>query len=178
MTTSLLGLFLDRARQSPGAPLLDFEQHRFTAGQLAEHVTAFARGLVSRGLVPGDRVALFLENSPAFVIAYLGTWYAGGVVVLVNIQYRQVELGHILADAGARACVTGAGGAAELAPLKAQLPALEWLVTVEPLAAPVPWPSVALESFLALHSGILLVAFALALLFNVSAPPRLIHAVA
>ena len=35
-----------------------------------------------------------------------------------------------------------------------------------------------LESFLALHSGILLVAFALALLFNVSGPPRLVHAVA
>ncbi|HEX8539803.1 MAG TPA: AMP-binding protein, partial [Cystobacter sp.] len=94
-------------------------------------------------------VALFLENSPTFVIAYLGTWYAGGVVVLVNTQYRQVELSHILSDAGARACVTGAAGAAELAPLRAQLPALEWLVTVEPLSAPVPWPTVGLEALLA-----------------------------
>lgn len=153
MMTSLLGLFLDRARQSPGDPLLDFEHHRFTAGRLVEHVTAFARGLVTRGLVAGDRVALFLENSPAFVIAYLGTWYAGGVVVLVNTQYRQVELGHLLADSGARACVTGAAGATELAPLKAQLPALEWLVTTEPTPEPLPWPTLELDALLSRWDG-------------------------
>ncbi|HZI05242.1 MAG TPA: AMP-binding protein, partial [Archangium sp.] len=142
MATSLLETFLTRARQTPGWPVLDFEQRRFTAGQLASRAAAFASALQRRGLKPGERVALFLENSPAFVLAYLGTQYAGGVVVLVNTQYRQVELGHILADAGARACVTGAAGAAELSPLKASLPALEWLVTVEPPTAPVPWPTV------------------------------------
>ncbi len=149
MATSLLELFLSRARQAPGRPVLDFERQRFTAGQLAGQVTAFASALQRRGLKPGERVALFLENSPAFVIAYLGTQSAGGVVVLVNTQYRQVELSHILSDAGARACVTGAAGAAELAPLRAGLPALEWLVTVEPLSAPVPWPTVGLEALLA-----------------------------
>ena len=148
MATSLLETFLTRARQTPGWPVLDFEQQRFTAGQLAGRAAAFASALQRRGLKPGERVALFLENSPAFVIAYLGTWYAGGVVVLVNTQYRQVELGHILSDAGARACVTGAAGAAELAPLKAQLPTLEWLVTVEPLSAPVPWPGVDFDTLL------------------------------
>ncbi|MFY0572249.1 AMP-binding protein [Archangium lansingense] len=153
MATSLLETFLTRARQSPERPILDFEQQRFTAGQLAGRVAAFASALQRRGLKPGERVALFLENSPAFVISYLGTQYAGGVVVLVNTQYRQVELGHILSDAGARACVTGAAGAAELAPLKAQLPALEWLVTEEspggPLSAPVPWPAVDFDALLA-----------------------------
>ncbi|MGZ3457409.1 MAG: AMP-binding protein [Archangium sp.] len=149
MANSLLELFLTRARQTPGWPVLDFEQQRFTAGMLAGRVAAFASALQRRGLKPGERVALFLENSPAFVIAYLGTWYAGGVVVLVNTQYRQVELSHILSDAGARACVTGAAGAAELAPLKAQLPALEWLVTVEPPTTPVPWPALDFDALLA-----------------------------
>ncbi|MFL5353530.1 class I adenylate-forming enzyme family protein [Archangium sp.] len=149
MATSLLETFLTRARQSPAWPVLDFEQQRFTAGQLATQVAAFASALQRRGLRPGERVALFLENSPAFVLAYLGTWSAGGVVVLVNTQYRMVELGHILSDAGARVCVTGAAGAAELVPLKEQLPALEWLVTVEPPTAPVPWPCVGFDALLA-----------------------------
>jgi malonyl-CoA/methylmalonyl-CoA synthetase len=66
-----------------------------------------------------------------------------------------VELGHILADSGARACVTGASGAAELAPLKDSLPALEWLVTTEPTppteppTSAVPWPAVDLDALLA-----------------------------
>ena len=60
----------------------------------------------SRGLRPGERVALFLENSPDFLEAYLGTHLAGGVVVPVNTQYRQVELQHIFNDAGVRLCLT------------------------------------------------------------------------
>ena len=148
METSLLEIFLHRAHQQPEWPVLDFERKRFSAGALAHHVAAFATALSRQGLRSGDRVALFLENSPAFVIAYLGTWHAGGVVVLVNTQYRQVELGHILSDAEARVCVTGAEGAAELAPLKAHLPALEWLVTVEPPSAPLPWPTLDFESLL------------------------------
>ena len=148
MASSLVEYFLTRARSQPERLVLDFEQQRFTAGRLASRVTAFASALHRRGLKPGERVALFLENSPAFVIAYLGTQWAGGVVVLVNTQYRQVELGHILADSGARVCVTGASGAAELAPLKDALPALEWLVTVEsPTPAP-PWPTVDFDALL------------------------------
>jgi len=64
MTTSLLDTFLTRARQLPDVPVLDFERRRFTAGQLAADVTAFARALRDQGLVPGDRVALFPSPTP------------------------------------------------------------------------------------------------------------------
>ncbi|QDE71932.1 long-chain fatty acid--CoA ligase [Myxococcus xanthus] len=131
MSASLLEVFLDHAHRAPERPLLTFEQERFTYGQFATHVTAFARGLKQRGLQPGERVALFLENSARFAIAYLGVQAAGGVVVLVNTAYRQVELAHILSDAEVCGCVTGAAGAAELVPLRAQLPSLQWLLTVE-----------------------------------------------
>ncbi|HSP79496.1 MAG TPA: class I adenylate-forming enzyme family protein, partial [Myxococcaceae bacterium] len=153
MSSTLLDVFLSHARQAPERPALDFEQQHFTYGQLAGRVTAFASALQRRGLRPGERLALFLENGPDFVVAYLGTLYAGGVVVLVNTAYRQVELSHILADAGARVCVTGAAGAAELAPLKEQLPALEWLVTAEAPAASGPWPTVGMETLLAEGDG-------------------------
>ncbi|ATB51188.1 AMP-binding protein [Corallococcus macrosporus] len=140
MPASLLEVFLDHAHRAPERPLLTFEQERFTYGQLAAHVTAFARGLKQRGLQPGERVALFLENSARFAIAYLGVQAAGGVVVLVNTAYRQVELAHILSDAEVCGCVTGAAGAAELVPLRAQLPSLQWLVMVERPAAALPEP--------------------------------------
>jgi malonyl-CoA/methylmalonyl-CoA synthetase len=132
MPASLLEVFLDHARHEPARPLLSFEGRHFTRGQLAEAVTAFARGLKARGLAPGDRVALFLENSDAFVITWLGVQAAGCVAVLVNTAYRQVELAHILSDAEVKVCVTGTAGASELIPLREQLPALQWLITVEP----------------------------------------------
>ena len=150
MPSSLLEVFLGHAQATPQRLALLFEGERLTYAHLAERVDTFARALKRRGLLPGERVALFLENSPAFVTAYLGVQRAGGVVVLVNTQYRQVELAHILADAAVRACVTGAAGVAELAPLRAQLPALEWLVTVEAPGAEVPagWTHLPFESLL------------------------------
>jgi malonyl-CoA/methylmalonyl-CoA synthetase len=140
MPSSLLAVFLDHARRTPERPLLTFEREAYTYGQLASRVTAFARGLLKRGLQPGERVALFLENSPEVAIAYLGVQHAGGVVVLVNTAYRQVELAHILSDSEVRACVTGASGASELAPLREQLPSLQWLITVESPTVAIPAP--------------------------------------
>ena len=118
----LLQVFLEHAQRTPERLALLFGSERYTYGELAQRVTSFAQALLRRRLKPGERVALFLENSPEFVIAYLGVQYAHGIVVLVNTQYRQVELDHILTDAGARVCVTGAAGAAELAPLLSGLP--------------------------------------------------------
>ncbi len=148
---SLLAVFLEHARSAPERLALRFEEERYTYGELSRHVTAFAQALLRRGLKPGERVALFLENSPAFVIAYLGVQYAHGVVVLVNTQYRQVELDHLLTDSEARACITGSAGAAELAPLLPGLPALQWLITVEPPEVALP-PSLTVFSFDALRA--------------------------
>jgi malonyl-CoA/methylmalonyl-CoA synthetase len=143
---SLLQVFLEHAQRTPERLALIFGSERYTYGELARRVTAFAQALVRRRKEPGERVALFLENSPEFVIAYLGVQYAHGVVVLVNTAYRQVELSHILTDSEARICVTGAAGAAELAPLKPGLATLERLITVEPPGAPLP-PSLRGEAF-------------------------------
>ena len=146
---SILQFFLEHAERTPERLALLFGSERYTYGELAHRVIAFAQALRRHGLKYDDRVALFLENSPAFVIAYLGVQYAHGIVVLVNTQYRQVELDHILTDSGARVCVTSAAGAAELVPLLPGLPTLQWLITVEPLAVALP-PSVKVFSFEAL----------------------------
>ncbi|HYH95178.1 acyl-CoA synthetase [Hyalangium sp.] len=146
---SLLQVFLEHARRTPDRLALIFGAERYTYGELARRVTAFAQALLRRRKGLGESVALFLENSPQFVIAYLGVQYAHGIVVLVNTAYRQVELDHILTDSETRICVTGAAGAAELAPLLPGLPALEWLITVEPPDTALP-SSLRVDSFGAL----------------------------
>ena len=108
-----------------------FEGERHTYAGFAALTTGWAAAFRRWGLRPGDRVALFLENSPTFLAAYLGTHLAGGTVVLVNTQYRQVELRHILGDSGARLCVTDAGGARELERVRGELPELEAVVLAE-----------------------------------------------
>ncbi|WP_224336596.1 long-chain-fatty-acid--CoA ligase [Haloprofundus halobius] len=66
---------------------------------------AFASGLAEAGVGEGDRVAIYLPNLPQFVVAFHGTLRAGGVVVPMNPQYKAREIGHLLADSGAKIVV-------------------------------------------------------------------------
>ena len=125
---SILEAFLTHAQQTPNKPCILFEGQTLTYTALRAAAQKFAQALSIWGLHPTDRVALFLENSPEFLIAYLGTWWAGGTVVLVNTAYRQVELRHILNDSSARLCITGGGQQQELARIRHDLPHLEHIL--------------------------------------------------
>ncbi|MGZ3638942.1 MAG: acyl-CoA synthetase [Ktedonobacterales bacterium] len=128
MVSSIVEAVFTHAHGQPERLAIRFEGGDIRYGELRERVERFARALMAWGLKAGDRVALFLGNEPDFVVAYLGAQLAGGIVVLVNTQYRQVELSHIMTDAGVRLCVTDSTGAQEL--LRLALPDLEALIIV------------------------------------------------
>ncbi|MBN9388166.1 MAG: acyl-CoA synthetase [Chloroflexi bacterium] len=146
---SIVEALARNATEYPEKTALGFEGQNFSYTRLYRDVTRFAAGLKKWGLAPGDKVALFLENCPEFVMAYLGTHLAGGTVVLVNTQYRQVELRHILTDSEARLVVTGPGGCTELDHLKADLPGLEAMVVVGSTNQASGIPALDFEAFLA-----------------------------
>jgi len=144
MVESLVEAVAGRARSQPERPAILFEGATISYGQLFADVERFARALRLAGLAAGDCVGLFLENSPAFAVAYLGVNLAGGVVTLINTQYRQVELSHILSDARVRYCVTSPAGAAELRMLDlAEPPTL--IIVGQSASEP---PALAYEAFL------------------------------
>ena len=128
MTHAIVEVVAAHAQREPERPAIIFDGAVVSYGRLYADVERFARALVVSGLNPGDRVGLFLENSPVFAVAYLGVHLAGGVVTLINTQYRQVELSHILTDAAVRFCVTSPAGVAELRALT--LPALRLRIVV------------------------------------------------
>lgn len=64
---------------------------------LSDHMAA---GLAAVGVKKGDRVGIFIPNTPQFVIAYYGILKAGGVVVATNPQYSPREIEHQLRDSG------------------------------------------------------------------------------
>jgi malonyl-CoA/methylmalonyl-CoA synthetase len=125
---SIVEAFIRHAEDTPEKLCLRFEGERWTYERLRRRVETFATALRSWGLRPGERVALFLANSPDFLVAYLGTHLAGGVVVPVNIQYRQVELRHIFDDAGVRLCLTDRERRPELERVREDLPRLKAVV--------------------------------------------------
>ncbi|WP_458189947.1 class I adenylate-forming enzyme family protein [Haladaptatus sp. NG-WS-4] len=85
---------------------LEMGGQRYTYAELRDRSARFAGGLRALGVCPDDRIALFLPNSPAFVVAALGALKAGTPFVPMNPQYRTQEAVYRLDDADAAAIVT------------------------------------------------------------------------
>ncbi|MFO7169717.1 MAG: acyl-CoA synthetase [Chloroflexota bacterium] len=103
---STVHALLAACERRPRHPFLLFEGRRLSFADVRDAAARWAALYRRRGVAKGDRVALFHSNSPEFVASYLGAHMAGAIVVLVNTQYRQTELRHILSDSGARLVVT------------------------------------------------------------------------
>src|SRR5689334_23298578 len=65
---------------------------RLTYADLAERVERLAHGLACRGIRAGDRVALLLPSTPAFVTSFFAVTGLGGVAVPLNPQFKRDEL--------------------------------------------------------------------------------------
>lgn len=111
---SIIAAFIDHAQQTPDCPCLSFAGSHLNYGELHLLALGWAAQLGERGVERGDRVGLFLSSSPDFVAAYLGVHLLGAVAVLINNQYRQVELSHILSDSGAKLVISEAALLPEL----------------------------------------------------------------
>lgn len=101
-----------------------------TYAELARDVRRLAARLVASGLQPGDRVAIFSTNRPEWTLADLACATAGLVSVPLYATSTSDQARHILGDSGCRvAFVEGADEVSKLADVRADLPALERVVT-------------------------------------------------
>ncbi|MEW6273510.1 MAG: long-chain fatty acid--CoA ligase [Bacillota bacterium] len=73
--------------------------------QLRDAVDRFAAALADLGIGKGQRVALYLLNSPQFVIAYFGILKTGATVTPISPVYTSIEVRHQLQDSGAKTIV-------------------------------------------------------------------------
>jgi len=88
-----------------GKTALIFYGNRVSFGKLREEVDRFATALYELGIRKGDRLALYLLNSPQFVIAYFGGLKAGATLTPISPVYTSVEVKHQLEDSEAKSIV-------------------------------------------------------------------------
>ena len=79
---------------------------KWTYRQFWEESGRFAAALAREGVGPGDRVALYLPNCPAYPIAFFGTLRLGASVVQVSPLYLGQDLVRLLKDSEPKALVT------------------------------------------------------------------------
>lgn len=102
MTVNIAGFLHDSAERHPLAACIVAGDRTYTWAQVDRDVSAYAAGLLNRGLHAGDRVAILLGNTYEFVIAYYASARAGLVAVPMNPAYTSAEVAVLLADSDAR----------------------------------------------------------------------------
>jgi fatty-acyl-CoA synthase len=104
-TTLAHNLAVSAARY-PERPAIGFFGRDLTYREFAAQVEQFAGWLQQRaGVRRGDRVALFMQNSPQWLIACHGVLRADAVVVPISPMSRADDVGHYLRDSGAMVLV-------------------------------------------------------------------------
>jgi long-chain acyl-CoA synthetase len=81
-----------------------------TYRELFAETMRVAAGLAALGITKGDRVCIYLDSSPEYLISYFAVWRAGAVAVPLNIVLREGEVRYHLDDAEAKALITSAQG--------------------------------------------------------------------
>ncbi len=103
---------------------LEFEGRRQTFCEIESEANRLAARLRADGLVTGDRVAVYMKNSPELIVAYLAAVGSGFIFTPINILYRGAEIEHILGDAEPAALFADRQAEDVLAPLLERLPSL------------------------------------------------------
>jgi long-chain acyl-CoA synthetase len=96
----LQSILEETAAKYPDAACTIFKGRVVTYREMNALADRMAAGLAGMGVKKGDRIGIFMPNTPQFVIAFFGILKAGGVVVATNPLYTPREIEHQLNDSG------------------------------------------------------------------------------
>lgn len=92
-------------RTRPDAPSVHYFDRTLTFTEIDDAANALAATLRNEGVGHGDRIAVYLQNDPQWLVAIVAAWKLGAIPAAVNPMLRADELRHILEDSGACALV-------------------------------------------------------------------------
>jgi fatty-acyl-CoA synthase len=91
------GRIMDQAAASFGdREALVFEKTRVTYKDLRQRSIQMGKALLSLGVKPDDKVALWMYNCPEWVYTWFGVGYVGAVSVPVNTRFKTFDLEFVL----------------------------------------------------------------------------------
>jgi long-chain acyl-CoA synthetase len=98
MPDTVLDMFRRTVTEAPDSPLLVYFDGVLTAGDVDRISDALAAALTDGGFTRGDRLALYVQNVPQYVIALLAAWKLGGIAVAINPMLTPREIEKLIAD--------------------------------------------------------------------------------
>ena len=123
------------AAARPDAPALIFEDEdgrvaTWSFAHLKAQSDRFANALAAHGVVPGDRVAVLLQQSREAAVAHIGAYKAGMIAVPLFVLFGEDALEYRLGDCAAACIVTDPGQLPKILAIRARLPGLRAIFVV------------------------------------------------
>jgi long-chain acyl-CoA synthetase len=129
-------LFFWNVEQFSIDPLLTWKNgdqvDSYSTGQVETAVHKLAKWLAAKGLVQGDRIAIYSENRPEWHIVDFAAHMLGLALVPVYPTLAAYQMAHILEHAGARVAFCGADQMERVYGVRANLPELEHVIALDP----------------------------------------------
>ncbi|WP_431842276.1 AMP-binding protein [Calidifontibacter indicus] len=97
----MLSMWRAAVAADPAATAILYFDGKLSWQDVDDRAEALAVHLQDSGFARGDRLALFLQNHPAYVIGLVAAWKAGGTAVAINPMSKGRELEYLLPDSGA-----------------------------------------------------------------------------
>lgn len=98
---------MDHAIDRPDQTAYIFYGNHITWKQLYDHTSKLAHFLKNQGIMKGDRIALFMQNCPQYLIGHYAIQMLGAVVVPLNPMYKESELEYFINEAEIKAVIAG-----------------------------------------------------------------------
>lgn len=98
---TVIEAFEAQVQKRPDKTAIVFLGTEFTYAQIGDYVKRFAASLYGLGVSPGDKMILYVPNSPQWVIAWLAIQKIGGIAVPITPIYTSHDLQYISNDSGA-----------------------------------------------------------------------------
>lgn len=117
------------AQRHPHRIAIVFGQKKITYKALNELTDQIAAGLIRLGIQRQDKVALFLDNCPEFVISYFAILKAGAVVTPINYMFKMEEAKYILEDSQANCLITSRAYIDMAQELRLRIDSLKLIIT-------------------------------------------------
>ena len=117
------------AKKYPNRTSIVFGRKKISYKALNDATDHIAAGLISMGIKKYDKVAIFLDNCPEFVISYYAILKAGAIVVPINYMFKIEEAKYILQDSEAVCMITSRAYVYMAEELRLRVDSLKTIIT-------------------------------------------------
>jgi long-chain acyl-CoA synthetase len=126
------------ARQYPQKPAIIFKGKTISFPELEKEVLILANALKKHGIKKGDKIGIYLPNSPAYAVSYLACFCLGAVGVPLDYMLKEDELVSCLSHSETRLLLAKDKGEISLESIRKQVTTLQTIVLLDSQSNPNP----------------------------------------